>query len=87
MANEAIFVDGRFHSDLYGADNASPGTPTTQWCSLWALQNMVYVMDLYMSLMVECDLVGLEEWDYFFWYWDYLCNTGIFTAEKLRSQR
>ena len=84
VANEAIFVDQRFHADVHGEDSAAP---QLQWCSLWSLQNVITALDLYMALMVDMDLVGLEEWDYFYWYWDYLCSTGVFTAEKLRTQR
>lgn len=85
VANEAIFVDNRFHSDLYGEEGSA--APQLQWCSLWSLQNVITAMDLHMSLLVEMDLVAVEEWDYFYWYWDYLCSTGVFTAEKLRQQR
>lgn len=84
VANEAIFVDQRFHADVHGEASAAP---QLQWCSLWSLQNVITALDLHMSLMVEMDLVCLEEWDYFYWYWDYLCSTGVFTAEKLRTQR
>lgn len=84
VANEAIFVDQRFHADVHGEASTAP---QLQWCSLWSLQNVITALDLYMALMVEMDLVGLEEWDYFYWYWDYLCSTGVFTAEKLRTQR
>ena len=84
VANEAIFVDQRFHADVHGEDSAAP---QLQWCSLWSLQNVISVLDLHMSLAVEMELVSLEEWDFFYWYWDYLCSTGVFTAEKLRSQR
>jgi len=85
VANESIFIDGNFHRDLHGTE-AAVETPQYQWSSLWALQQLVYMMDLYMSLVVEMDLVGVEEWDYFYWYWDYICNSGTYAAEKLRTQ-
>jgi hypothetical protein len=89
VSSEAIYIDNRFHSDLSAGatDEATLQAQQLQWSSLWALQYTVQVMDLYMALMVEMDLIGVEEWDYFYWYWDYLCSTGVFTAEKLRTQR
>lgn len=86
VANESLFIDSNFHRDLHGAEAAAE-TPQYQWSSLWALQHVISMMDLYMSLMVEMDLVGVEEWDYFYWYWDYICNSGVYAAEKLRNQR
>lgn len=96
-SSEALYVDSRFHQDINGPPPGAEGGQTQagaalqaqqlQWCSLWALQYTVFAMDLYMTLMVDLDLVGVEEWDYFYWYWDYLCSTGVFTAEKLRTQR
>ena len=88
VASEAVYVDSRFHADINGPEVASKSAiPQLQWCSLWALQYTVQVMDLHMALVAEMDLVGLDEWDYFYWYWDYLCSTGVYTSEKLRTQR
>jgi hypothetical protein len=94
-ASEAHYMDMRFHADVNGP-TAAEGANTAsaplqsqqlQWCSLWALQYTIFAMDLHMSLLVEMELIGPEEWDYFYWYWDYLCSTGVFAAEKLRTQR
>lgn len=98
VSSEAIFVDNQFLQDINsaesavttagkGAKSAQAPVQNLQWCSLWALLQVILIMDLYMSLMVEMDLIGVEEWDYFYWYWDYLASTGVFAGEKLRSQR
>ncbi|KAJ1442253.1 hypothetical protein B484DRAFT_390221 [Ochromonadaceae sp. CCMP2298] len=92
VSGEAIFVDNRFTTDMLGegggqGQGGEQGQGAQQWCSLWALLMTVQVMDLYLSLTVENDLLQVEEWDFFYWYWDYVCSTGVFTAEKLRNQR
>lgn len=102
VSSEAIFVDNQFLHDINssaepaGSQGQGKGkggaaqqaqAQNLQWCSLWALMHVITIMDLYMSLMVEMDLVGVEEWDYFYWYWDYLASTGVFAGEKLRTQR
>jgi uncharacterized membrane protein YgcG len=92
VSNEAIFVDNRFNAEIglvpaRTSEQEAEQQPVQQWASLWALTYTVQVMDLYMSLVVELDLLSAEEVDYFYWYWDYLCTTGTFAWEKLRHQK
>jgi hypothetical protein len=80
VSNDAVFVDEKFR-----IDNEIPDVQ--QWCSSWALVQTAGVMDLHMALLVESDVLGVQELDYFFWYWDYICTTKSFALGKLRDQR
>ena len=57
------------------------------WFSWWVLTITTQVMDLYMSLTLRLDLIDVNEYDSFYWYWDYICNAGSHTMEKLRTNR
>jgi hypothetical protein len=80
VSNDAVFVDEKFR-----IDNEIPDVQ--QWCSSWALVQTAGIMDLHMGLLVESDVLGAQELDYFFWYWDYICTTKSFAISRLRDQR
>lgn len=97
VAGEALYVDEKFREDCgIGGDQQATATATAaaqqqqqpmQWCSLWALLLTVQMMDLYMGLVVEMNLLQPSEWDYFYWYWDYICSTASYTVDRMRSQK
>ena len=57
------------------------------WFSWWVLTITTQVMDLHMSLSLRLDLIDVNEYDSFYWYWDYICNAASHTMEKLRTNR
>ena len=54
------------------------------WCQYWTLLHTTLLMDLFMGVSVESSLLGNNELDYFYWYWDFICNTRCWAYERLR---
>lgn len=55
------------------------------WCQFWTMLHTTLLMDLFMSVSAESNLLSKNELDYFFWYWDFICNTRIWAFDRLRT--
>jgi N-alpha-acetyltransferase 35, NatC auxiliary subunit len=44
-------------------------------------------MDLHMQVLMEMDLIDCSEFDYFYWYWDYIYSAHVHSIDKLRGLR
>jgi hypothetical protein len=58
-----------------------------QWLVSWAIIQTTSFMDLYMSVTVEMDLLGNDEKDYFYWYWDYIYSSRCWAINHIRENR
>ena len=72
---------------LSGQQRSVKSTNRQWWFSWWVLTITAQVMDLHMSLTLRLDLIDVNEYDSFYWYWDYICNAASHTMEKLRTNR
>ena len=55
------------------------------WCQYWTMLHTTLLMDMFMAVSAESNLLSANELDYFFWYWDFVCNTRVYAFEKLRT--
>ena len=55
------------------------------WCQFWTLLHTTLLMDLFMGVSAESNLLSNNELDYFYWYWDFICNTRCWAFERLRG--
>lgn len=55
-----------------------------QWCQYWAVAQTTLLMDLFMAATIESSLPSRNELVYFFWYWDFICNTRMSALDQLR---
>lgn len=62
-----------------------PPNISEQWYLFWTLQNTSFFMDMYMSLMLEMNLVSIAEMDMFYWYWDYIISTRLYYLKNLNE--
>lgn len=79
LVMEAKYVDTTFNKQNDIQDERQ------QWCLYWVTVVTSQLMDFHMGLIAEAGLLAVNEMDYFYWYWDFICTTRITTQEKLRS--
>jgi hypothetical protein len=79
--DEAMYLDQVFRESFQITD------ARTQYCSFWVMLSSLQLMDLQMALTLESRLLGTDELDYFYWYWDYICTTRALNIERLRELR
>jgi len=99
VSGEASYLDTQLSKDP--SEEKEPATTTTTttdvthqqqrsrqwWFSWWVLTITAQIMDIYMSLNKYLNLIEINEYDSFYWYWDYICNAASHTMEKLRTNR
>lgn len=61
--------------------------PNSLWLSTWTCLHTTKAMDLFFRLLVEMDIVEAYEWDYFYWYWDFVCSAYSHALDKLQGMR
>jgi hypothetical protein len=79
MIREASFADVRFRTANKIEDSRQ------LYLANWILKRVIQLMILQMELMAEQDLVSPDEFDYYYWYWDYLTSSGLYVMERLRD--
>lgn len=55
------------------------------WFRYWTLCTVTQIIDQFFGLMMEAEIVAVSELDYFYWYWDYICNSRCWALEKFRA--
>eukprot|EP00981_Chlorochromonas_danica_P000955 scaffold229_cov155-Ochromonas_danica.AAC.3 len=84
VMSEALYLDEQLRSKVA----VSPSDKEVQpWYSSWAVLFVCKTMDLYMSVMLEADILDPAELDYFFWYWDYIHSVHSHASDRLGSMR
>lgn len=58
---------------------------TQPWFNTWALNLTTSVMDVFMELYMELDLLNQAEFTSYYWYWDYMLSTKSFALKTLRE--
>lgn len=77
------------------AENAQLNSPDTlankevkiEWFVTWAIHLTSGVMDSYMELLMEMNLLSYAELPCYYWYWDYLISTKAWAVRTLREMR
>jgi hypothetical protein len=85
--NEEIAADPSRYSDLIAlAENNGTTTGPMYWFATWSVIHTTMIMNLFMKLTVEMDVLEIKEYDYFYWYWDYILSTHLYSIDKIKSQ-
>ena len=63
----------------------TPKEKARQHCMMWVMLTTTFLMDLYMGLAVENGLLAMDEYSYFFYYWDYIASTRAWAIESLTT--
>lgn len=79
IVRESSYIDQQFHADSNGG--------CRQWLSSWCTCQGTLLMELYLSLAMEMELVHGTELDYYYWYWDYICSSNTWAYQNLRKTR
>jgi hypothetical protein len=58
-----------------------------EWFIAWAIHLTTGVMDIYMELLMEMELLSYSELDCFHWYWDYLISTRAWSVRTMREMK
>ncbi len=80
VCTEALYIDDQFRRENGIADGPA-------WSSTWSSILSAQAMDLHLGLLAELGVLGAQELDYFFWYWDFVCTSRAFAMERLRQHR
>ena len=64
-----------------------PSIQPVTWFTYWTCVQVTALMDLHMCVVVEGDLLTLQEMDYFYWYWEYICASRLWTFTNIRNWR
>eukprot|EP01038_Epipyxis_sp_PR26KG_P016017 gene16017-21740_t len=86
ISADSLIIDGELKK-IFKEYFEIPLMLKQQWFSSWAMIITTSLMDQYLSLMMEFQLLEVNELDYFFWYWDFVCNSYIFSIDKLKTAR
>ncbi len=78
IISESLYVD----EQLKSFQNSSQQFP--QICSSWTTLIVTRLMDLFMKLVCESNILQTSELGYFYWYWDYVLSVNAHVVEKLR---
>jgi hypothetical protein len=65
----------------------SPKEEKVEWFIAWAIHLTSGIMDQYMGLLVEMDLLSFSELACFHWYWDYLISTRAWAVRTMREMK
>jgi hypothetical protein len=88
--NEEIAADPTKYFDLIALAENSTATGTSTgpmyWFATWSVIHTTMIMNLFMKLTVEMQVLELKELDYFYWYWDYILSTHLYSIDKIKSQ-
>lgn len=85
-SSEAAIVDQQCQPLLApGADADEAEHEFQDWCSLFALKTVTFLMDIEMQLLMEADLLSVAELDYFYWHWDVILSTRGLATERMRG--
>lgn len=92
LVAEALYVDEQIKNvaTLPAADSdpgAEQSTVPMQWCTTYGAVISTMQMELYLQLLCELQLPEVEEFDYIYWYYDYIYSTQLHALEKIRAQR
>lgn len=85
VMSEALYLDEQLRSKV--AVSPIDKETVQPWYSSWAVLFVCKAMDLYMSVMLEADILHPAELDYFFWYWDYIHSVHSHASDRLGSMR
>jgi hypothetical protein len=69
------------------AASAAPKEEKVEWFIAWAIHLTSGIMDRYMELLVEMDLLSFSELSCFHWYWDYLISTRAWAVRTMREMK
>lgn len=81
--NDAAAIDASVRDAL----SAGEGQPTQQWFTYWAMALVTGLMDTYLSVQMEMDLLAPSEICSFYWYWDYILSSQMWAVKKMRELR
>lgn len=84
MLDRAAENDPSLNSNLMVSPTKEP---KVEWFIAWAIHLASGVMDLYMELLVEMDLLSYSELACFHWYWDYLISTRAWSVRTMREMK
>lgn len=76
VGSEALYVDEQL--------GQQQEQPNAQCCSSWVLIFTTTLMDMYMKILCEGNLLQCKEYGYFYWYWDYIASVNAHAIDKLR---
>jgi hypothetical protein len=79
LSHHATIVDAHFRDDFEIQDE------NQTWLSWWVLSLTTIMMDANMSLLLEMEMLDICDLDYFYWYWDFICSTNVWSSEQLRK--
>jgi hypothetical protein len=87
----SMVADG-FMLDRYAEKDTTVSSKLIQeqkieWFIAWAIHLTSGVMDLYMELLMEMDLLSYSELACFHWYWDYLISTRAWSVKTMREMK
>jgi hypothetical protein len=72
VVNDAPFVDHHYHAEVVTSSGRSGKSnqkgEVLPWFRYWTLALVTQLMDLYMGLLMENQLIAISELDYFYWY-------------------
>jgi len=74
-------IDNKLMELLEIAENSEK----QQWVSTWALILVSSLYDAHMGVVVESHLLGKNELDYFYWYWDYILSSRVYATRRLNE--
>jgi hypothetical protein len=97
VVTESLYLDEQINEEILKSPKNSELTLSTDlsasgnslsmyWFATWAVLHSTSLMDLFMKLMVEMSIIDLKEFDYFYWYWDYIYSTHNHAVDKMKSQ-
>lgn len=85
---EAVYVDDSIKQAIENKEVDLPKyIEAEQWCNSWTVTLTTYFMDLFMKISIENNILDSSEWDYFYWYWDYLLTSQSHAISKLYNSR
>lgn len=85
MVSDGFLLDRTAESTLTSSNNATE--EKIEWFVTWAIYLTSGVMDYYMELLIEMNLLSYTELPCFYWYWDYLISTKAWAVRTMREMR
>ena len=79
VMGEAEQIDAQFRHEI-GLDISDS---RQAWCSYWCLTLLGQLMDVHFCVLIESQLLGVNELDYFYWYWDHICGVRLVAQSNL----